>query len=246
MSDRPRVISPGDPGEEAGSGASRGATRAPVEPDSASGGGSPTAQPVDREPGVIPLLTAVAEATTRPPADAGREGNATWASSLGTRSGYDGGTDSVDATEHLNSAISELEHVLSERHGVETGLTSVRETTTRSDPTIPATAQYSIPLLDEVVVPGSGSPGASGPRAPRPEALVDHTVELQALAAGAGAYRAIFERLASEIEVIVQAGVDEALRDAARAIRRRVNEHIEIILPEILDELSRKQRGDEE
>ena len=96
--------------------------------------------------------------------------------------------------------------------------------------------QYTIPMLDEVVRPVLD-------HVPE-EPLLDYRAELQALSDGAGAYRPIFERLASELEVIVQAGVDEALKEASKRILRRVNEHIEIVLPEILDELARKQRDD--
>ena len=179
-----------------------------------------------------------------------------------------------DATVHLNAAISELEDVLSEHHGVEStsdrdqddmftgsansdfrpnaGYVNPRNSADRA-PLVPENTefelggtkhgeQYSIPLLDEVVLPGGGEllPVSPGPDV---EPLVDHRAEFQALADIAGAYRPVFDRLASEIEVIVQSGVDEALSEASKNIRRRVNEHIEIVLPEILDELARKYDG---
>ncbi len=135
-----------------------------------------------------------------------------------------------DATEDLNAAISELEDALNERAPPESPLSSED-----FDP-LEQGEQYTIPMLDEVVRPVLDH----DPEEP----LLDYRAELQALSDGAGAYRPIFERLASELEVIVQAGVDEALKEASKRILRRVNEHIEIVLPEILDELARKQRDD--
>ena len=49
------------------------------------------------------------------------------------------------------------------------------------------------------------------------------------------------ERLASEIEVIMVARLENALREASEEIRRQVRNHIEIVLPEILDELAREE-----
>ena len=54
----------------------------------------------------------------------------------------------------------------------------------------------------------------------------------------------LFDRLASEIDVIVQTGVDDALKAAARDIRKRVKDHVSIVLPEILDELSHADDDD--
>ena len=56
--------------------------------------------------------------------------------------------------------------------------------------------------------------------------------------------RRLFDRLASEIDVIVQTGVDDALKAAARDIRQRVKDHVAIVLPEILDELSHDDSDD--
>jgi len=46
-------------------------------------------------------------------------------------------------------------------------------------------------------------------------------------------------RLASEIDVIVQTSVEAALKEAGKKARRRIREHMEIVLPEILEELAR-------
>ena len=54
------------------------------------------------------------------------------------------------------------------------------------------------------------------------------------------------ERLANEIEVIVQARVETALQEAAEDIREQVRNHLEIMLPEIIEDLNAlgRRQGD--
>ena len=52
-------------------------------------------------------------------------------------------------------------------------------------------------------------------------------------------YRHLIDRLANEIDVIVQTGTEEAMRRAAVDITARVREHVAIILPEVIEELVR-------
>jgi hypothetical protein len=85
--------------------------------------------------------------------------------------------------------------------------------------------QYTIPLLEDVVKLGQPAPTL-------PPAPLNAPISLSPVA------QRLFERLASEIDVIVQTGVDDALKAAARDIRKRVKQHVAIVLPEILDELA--------
>ena len=52
-------------------------------------------------------------------------------------------------------------------------------------------------------------------------------------------YRHLIDRLENEIDVIVQAGAEEAMQRAAADIAARVREHVAITLPEVIDELVR-------
>ena len=52
-------------------------------------------------------------------------------------------------------------------------------------------------------------------------------------------YRHLIDRLANEIDVIIQTGTEEAMERAAAEIAARVREHVAIILPEVIEELVR-------
>lgn len=136
--------------------------------------------------------------------------------------------DQADAEESLSEALNGLEQILvhrqrgPSRHGPER---DARPPTPHPD------AQYTIPLLHDVVVPsGDGPPGpvsGTGERnAPQPG------IDEEELC------RRLSERLANEIEVIVQARVEAAVQEAAEDIREQVRNHLEIMLPEIIEELN--------
>ena len=98
--------------------------------------------------------------------------------------------------------------------------------------------QYSIPLLDEVVVPGTAVPEAlPSPADAEPEALADDEPSVR---------RRLAERIASEIEVIVQDRLEAALARAGEEIREQVRNHMDIILPEIVEELTQARRRRED
>lgn len=113
-------------------------------------------------------------------------------------------------------ALQALELMLEQRHGLAEG-------TGGQGPFTEHDGQYRIPLLDEVLSPGNVRAATRRESSP---------TELSPAA------QRLFERLASEIDVIVQSGIDEALRTAAKSIRARVKQHVSIVLPEILDELA--------
>ena len=52
-------------------------------------------------------------------------------------------------------------------------------------------------------------------------------------------YRHLIDRLANEIDVIIQTGTEQAMERAATEIAARVREHVAIILPEVIEELVR-------
>tara|TARA_B100000676_G_scaffold301846_1_gene349638 strand:- start:993 stop:1439 length:447 start_codon:yes stop_codon:yes gene_type:complete len=123
-----------------------------------------------------------------------------------------------DADDAL-SAIDDLEALLSERHG----MPAPADARAR----VENDGQYTIPLSSDVARPGQIGPDPDR----EPPKLSPQAQRL-------------FDRLASEIDVIVQTGVDDALKAAARDIRKRVKDHVSIVLPEILDELSHSDDDD--
>ncbi len=142
-----------------------------------------------------------------------------------TAAGIRQGVDPAAAKESLSEALNGLEQILEHRQraGRETGKPAEKE-----PPPVPADPQYTIPLLHDVVVPGSDGQG--------PEH--DHGGPLEHGVEEAEACRKLVERLANEIEVIVQARVEAAVQEAAEDIREQVRNHLEIMLPEIIEELN--------
>ncbi len=131
------------------------------------------------------------------------------------------------AEESLSEALNGLEKILEHRRR------PPRETHERTDSEPqrpPADPQYTIPLLHDVVLPGDGLTG--------PDADRGHGEPLEPDMEEAAACRKLVERLANEIEVIVQARVEAAVQEATEDIREQVRKHLEIMLPEIIEELN--------
>ena len=139
------------------------------------------------------------------------------------------------AEESLSDALNGLEQILERRQAPPP---EVHEPDGNPHPAA-ADPQYTIPLLHEVVVPGDdGSPGQTPER--------DHGEDFQSDIEDDEAYQKLSQRLANEIEVIVRARVEAAVHEAAEDIREQVRNHLEIMLPEIIEELNvlgRRQGG---
>ncbi|NIR28032.1 MAG: hypothetical protein GWN84_01585 [Gammaproteobacteria bacterium] len=119
--------------------------------------------------------------------------------------------------ESLNEALDALAELL-ERTSTESGAADAAGSGIDTED---EEGSFSIPLLEDVVQPEQEGAEAE-PAVPREEV-----------------YRQLVDRLTNEIEIIVQTGLDEALGEARRRILAQVKEHVEIILPEILEELAR-------
>ncbi len=144
--------------------------------------------------------------------------------------------DQAGAEESLSEALSGLEQILEHRQ-------AGRDEATQADVDAPQAVQtdpqYTIPLLHDVVVPGNDEAPGQVTGESDVEALESGVVEAEAC-------RKLSERLANEIEVIVQARVETAVQEAAEDIREQVRNHLEIMLPEIIEELNalgRRQGG---
>ena len=132
------------------------------------------------------------------------------------------------AEESLSEALTGLEQILEGRRRMPTEVSEEAPEPgpdAASSPGPASDGQYTIPLLHDVVVPGTELPEAhDGP----PQMAEEEETE---------AYRKLAERLANEIEVIVQARVEAAVQKAAEDIREQVRNHLEIMLPEIIEDL---------
>jgi hypothetical protein len=132
----------------------------------------------------------------------------------------------------LSEALNDLEQILEKQRP------SADSTERQAAETRPG-QQYDIPLLDNVIMPGRGvaeTPSAdnSAPEPPGPG-----SAEYEQ------ACRLLVARIANEIEVIVQSRIEAALQSATDEIRQQVKNHIEIMLPEILDEITHERGGEE-
>ena len=129
----------------------------------------------------------------------------------------------------LHEALNDLEQILERQRP------SAREKR-KPTPETPSGQQYDIPLRHDVVTPGGGvaeAPAAGYGPAGVPRAGTPEYEE---------ACRLLVAKIANEIEVIVQARIEAALQSATDEIRKQVKNHIEIMLPEILDEIA-QERG---
>ena len=136
------------------------------------------------------------------------------------------------AEESLSEALNGLEQILERRKPAPPG----RREPDRERPNPgPADPQYTIPLLHDVVVPGDDGPHEQASGQPLEEAL-------EPGAEAGEACRKLAERLANEIEVIVQARIEAAVQEAAGDIREQVRNHLEIMLPELIEDLNALRR----
>ena len=123
----------------------------------------------------------------------------------------------------LNKALNDLEQILENS-----------ETEPKPRPAEPDLLgdQYTIPLLDDVVAPGTelGEDLDDIPVVTSARRLLSLEDDVDC--------QNVINRLNSEIEVIVQAGLEKALDKAKKDITDQVKKHVSIILPEILDEIA--------
>ena len=127
--------------------------------------------------------------------------------------------------EELDDALSTLEHILRHRHVVPSG----------HQGDSPPAADDHLPLLKNVVVPGD-------PPAPLPFAEEDDADFGPEEAAGPAPHHDdLVVRLVNELEIIIESSVDDALAAAKRELMVKMKTHLDIVLPEILDELARRR-----
>ena len=127
--------------------------------------------------------------------------------------------------ESLTDALDDLENMLDRHQGP-----GVNEVAGPREASVADDGQYSIPLLNDVVLPPARPVSDA---AHRRTPLADDYEE---------AAERMAERLSSEIDVIVQSAVEEAVDLLRRDIGERIREHLDITLPEILEELVQQRQ----
>ena len=154
--------------------------------------------------------------------DSSKEGHPAFQRGAGKRIGEG------DAEESLSEALNGLEQILERR---QQGGAAPSKPDEAEAELAPADAQYTIPLLHDVVVPGAEA---------MPDRIGDasNTDHFEPGVDEEEAQRKLAEKLANEIEVLVQARVETAVQEAAEDIREQIRNHLEIMLPEIIEELN--------
>ena len=144
--------------------------------------------------------------------------------------------------ESLHHALSDLEQIL-ERHegpGQVPGQDADDDTGERATDAglydDGEEQQYVIPLLDEVVIAGPDGYTPQAEAGGVKQSFPDDDDDEPALR------KRLAERLASEVEIITQDRIEAALETAREEIRVQVRNHLDIILPEIVEELNQLRR----
>lgn len=136
--------------------------------------------------------------------------------------------DDRSAEESLNEALDDLERILEQRR-------QLADDEAATDGETPPGGQYDIPLLNDVIVPGEHAEADYDDE--NEQARAKSHAALPAHADYEAVCQMLVTRIASEIEVIVQSRIEAALENATDEIRQQVRNHIEIMLPEILEEI---------
>lgn len=142
--------------------------------------------------------------------------------------------DEMERQEHpLEGALNDLEGILEDRHVVPEPPPSEESAPEPEPNEAPPSAQEPttepLPLLDDVVVPGD--PDMPPPGTIQHDDLPPHDD--------------LITRLVNELEIIIEGCVDEALANAKTDFMAKMKNHLEIVLPEMLDELSRRRGSGE-
>ena len=125
----------------------------------------------------------------------------------------------------LNQALDDLESIIGRRDG---GAPSTREARDHAPaPPSGGDARYPSARCEATHREDSGA---------RNQASAS-PLESKAVDISAGARERIAERLANEVEVIVNARLESAVREVLADVHRDVRNHIAIVLPELLDEI---------
>lgn len=135
---------------------------------------------------------------------------------------------------NLDSALDALQGILESRHVVPD------RPPAEPDPPPLAFSESSrstLPLLDEVVIPG-GLLDEEISDFTDDEPGVEPLEEMPP-------YSDLLSRLGSELEIIIENCVDEALSQARQDLMVQIKNHLDIVLPEILYQLTRRNDEDQ-
>ena len=152
-----------------------------------------------------------------------------------------------EVKESLDEALNSLERMLDRQTELPLGSPSDQDTTSPADAAL--SEPETLPVLENVVIPGRGAMAANPAAASglltglSPNTLFRQPMsDLEAEAPSEAALRRrIAARLASEIDIIVQSKLEASLERLYVDLRAQISDHIDIMLPEIIDEFVRHE-----
>ncbi|MDZ7751999.1 MAG: hypothetical protein U5S82_10105 [Gammaproteobacteria bacterium] len=132
--------------------------------------------------------------------------------------------------EELDEALSTLEHILRHRHVVPD-----------DHPHAAAAADHdeALPILKDVVIPGD--PPTPLAMDTGPDGAFEVHDSYDESLEPAPHHDDLVVRLVNELEIIIESCVDDALAAAKRNLMVKMKNHLDIVLPEILDELEHRR-----
>ncbi len=148
--------------------------------------------------------------------------------------------DHRDETQHavddkdLDTALDTLQGILESRHVVPDKAPMELEPPPL---TFSESSPEPLPVLNEVVIPG-GLLDEEESELPGDEAAAEPLEEMPP-------YADLLSRLGSELEIIIENCVDEALTQARRDLMVQTKNHLDIVLPEILFQLTKRNSEDQ-
>lgn len=130
----------------------------------------------------------------------------------------------------LDNALDTLQGILEQHHGI-------LEAKDRGHPDTAAKKPEPLPLLEEVIIPGADAETDETELLPEEEEEEPSPPPLESVPP----YADLLNRLASELDIIIESCVDEALAQAKHDLLVKIKNHLDIVLPEILDELTKRK-----
>lgn len=151
----------------------------------------------------------------------------------------------ADSEAALDDALNNLEELLENRQHLPGSGAKAAPEAGSGEAEIPGPDDFelqpdNIPMLDDIIVPGTGDKPQDRNVFPESEQSMLNESGEDGLSAALPQHNDLIARLVNEMNIIIESTVDNALTEAKKEIMAKLNNHLDIVLPEIVDELLRR------